>query len=161
MPQVQGVTCSMCAVCPTSSAGLHDCCPQGEAACAAGSSFLFLHLVWSYGSAPPLQFSMLTEPPQRRSGVPRAAACWLRQTRPLWLQASSTPSRPSDMVREIAVMKKLDHPNIVKLFEVRSAMSIPLSQGLSRGTPMTGGDQHLCTEGVCFTQIHLHRHNAV
>ena len=135
MLQVQGVTCSMCAVCPTSSTGLHDCCPQGEASCAAGSSCLFLQLVWSYGSASPLQFIMLPAPRQRRSGVPRAAACWLRRTRLLWLQASSTPSRPSDMVREIAVMKKLDHPNIVKLFEVSSARSFPPSQGLSGGTP--------------------------
>ncbi len=34
---------------------------------------------------------------------------------------------PSDVVREIAVLKKLDHPNIVKLVEARLSDS---SQGL-------------------------------
>ena len=29
-------------------------------------------------------------------------------------------STPNDVVREIAVLKKLDHPNIVKLREVRA-----------------------------------------
>ena len=34
----------------------------------------------------------------------------------------------SDMVREIAVLKKLDHPNVVKLIEVRCCAHDPMAQ---------------------------------